>query len=301
MKPIYYLFVILLFSTCKKKEILVDGNTPYNDTYISTIQIENYVNKLFIDLIGREPLNTEMELEVEALKTAELSEDARLLLIDKLQNNTEYLEGDSSYKQAYYHRFYDVVKIKMLEGIEDDVMREQLGLDYNAYQGAVNSGDSAKAAIKLKDIQEIEDVLNISKDYRNGTTTINEIFIRLIDNYVYDKINMQTFNFINATYQDLFFRYPTEQEYNASFEMIENNSAQYILGQSGTSKGEYQEILMNSREFHEGIIVWTYKSLLIREPSAAETAKAMSLFLTSKNFQELQSGIMKTDEYANFN
>ncbi|MGB1315693.1 MAG: hypothetical protein ACPG4Y_06705, partial [Chitinophagales bacterium] len=164
-----------------------------------------------------------------------------------------------------------------------------------------NSGDSAKAAIKLKDIQEIEDVLNISKDYRNGTTTINEIFIRLIDNYVYDKINMQTFNFINATYQDLFFRYPTEQEYNASFEMIENNSSQYILGQSGTSKGEYQEILMNSREFHEGIIVWTYKSLLIREPNAAETAKAMSLFLASKNFQELQSGIMKTDEYANFN
>lgn len=301
MKKIIITIVVLstlLF--CKKKNTLIPDNTPFQDKYISTIQVESYVNKLFIDLIGREPLNSEMEKEVNLLKSSELNEEARITLITKLQSNTDFLEGDSSYQQAYYHRFYDVLKLKMLEGIENDELKAERGIITNAYNGAVASGDSANAAKYLKNVQEISDILNIEKDYRAGTVTINEIFIRLMDNYVYDIINMNTFNFVNATFDDLFFRLPTSSEYDIAYEMVENNQSGFLLGQTGTNKGEYLTLLVNSKEFYEGLVNWAYKSLLVREPSAAELISHLNEIQTTQDFQQLQLDIMKTDEFANF-
>ena len=59
--------------SCKKDgEIIPDNNAPYYDG-IPTVVIENYINRLFIDLIGREPLDVEMVSELAALKAAEMS------------------------------------------------------------------------------------------------------------------------------------------------------------------------------------------------------------------------------------
>lgn len=300
MRNLFYILLIVFLSTCEKKDILIPGNTPYQGKYISTIQVENYVNKIFIDLIGREPLNTEMEAEVNLLKQNELSDEARKTLITKLQTSTTFLPGDSSYQKAYYHRFYDVVKIRMLEGIENDVMKERRGILTNAYNGAVASGDSLEASIKLKNITEINNILNIEEDYLNESINIEQIFQRLLDNYVYDEINMNTFNFVNASFDDLFFRMPTNEEYEIAYEMIENNNSGSLFGLNGTSKGEYLQILTQSREFYEGLIIWAYKSLLIRNPTATETIAQLTELINTKDYQALQLEIMITNEYANF-
>ena len=300
MKKILTLVFLITLLYCKKDTTLIPDNTPFQDKYISTIQVESYVNKLFIDLIGREPLNTEMESEVNLLKTNDLNEQARIDLITKLQSSTDFLEGDSSYSHAYYHRFYDVLKLKMLEGLENDELKAERGIITNAYNGAVASGDSAEAASRLKDITEITNILNIEKDYKNATVTINEIFIRLMDNYAYDIINMNTFNFVNATFDDMFFRLPTSSEYDIAYEMIENHQSGFLLGQTGTNKGEYLNLIVNSREFHEGLINWAYKSLLVRAPSASEVIKHLNELLATQDFQKLQLDIMKTNEFANF-
>ena len=300
MRIIIIFFLAVLLSTCKKEVILIPDNVPYQNKYISTIQIQNYVNKLYIDLIGREPLNTEMERDVNFLKSDNLSSNFRDSLINKLQTNTDFIEGDTSYQKAYYHRFYDVVKIKMLEGIENDVLNERKGILNNSYQGSVASGDSLQAAIDLKNITEINDILGISENFQNKLIDISDVFKILMDNYAYDEINMNTFNFVNASFSDVFFRLPTTQEYEIAFEMIENNTSGYLFGKTGTSKGEYLDIMTTSNEFYEGIIIWTYKSLLSRNPNAVETSKYLSDLINSKDFQHLQKEIMKTDEYANF-
>lgn len=300
MRKVFFILLLLSLTDCKKEVIVIPDNTPYQEKYISTIQVESYVNKLFIDLIGREPLNTEMDKEVSSLKKDKLSEESRKLLITKLQSDNTFVEGDSSYQKAYYHRFYDVLKLKMLEGVENDVLNGEKGIYTNSYNSAVAAGDSANAAKHLKNITEINNILNISTHYKTGAVTINEIFISLMDNYVYDVINMNTFNFVNATFDDLFFRMPTISEYDVAFEMIENNQSGYLLGQSGTNKGEYLELLVNSREFHEGLITWAYKSLLVREPKAFEIVENLEEFIETKDFQKLQFEIMKTDEYADF-
>ncbi len=54
------LFVFLGFLSCKKDiEIIADNDAPYYGE-LPTLLLENYVNRLYIDLIGREPLDAEM-------------------------------------------------------------------------------------------------------------------------------------------------------------------------------------------------------------------------------------------------
>lgn len=302
MKNFYWILfcLILSISSCKKDEIFIDDNTPIDGKYISTIQIQNYVNRIFLDLIGREPLLEEMEMNVQYLKDNTLSLDSRRFIIDNLQTDETVLAQDSSYKIAYYYRLYELAKSRMIEGVENDFLAEERGVLTNALNAAVSSGDSAQAAFLRDQIKEINDVFAIPRDYRNDSITINTVFYRMLDNFVYDIINMNTFNFVNASYDDLFFRFPTQQEYNIAFNMIENNESGVVLGMSGNNRDDFMNIVTQSSQFYEGLIVWTYKSLLQRNPNAAEIQKHMLYLPNTKNFQELQIQIMITDEYANF-
>lgn len=72
------------------------------------------------------------------------------------------------------------------------------------------------------------------------------------------------------------------------------------MGTSGQNKNEYVDILVNSREFYEGLIVWSYQTLLAREPSTAETNALMTELYVDHDLQKVQRTIMITDEYAHF-
>ena len=122
----------------------------------------------------------------------------------------------------------------------------------------------------------------------------------MINNAVYDEINMNTFNFVNASFDNLFFRFPTQQEFFAGFNMVEYNQPEIVLGASGQNKEEYVQILVNSREFYEGLIVWSYQTLLAREPSTEEANALMATFFEDHDLQRVQRSIMITDEYAHF-
>ncbi|MFT4969739.1 MAG: hypothetical protein ACI9O4_001490 [Chitinophagales bacterium] len=303
IKVSYHIIIIaflFIFSACEKDGIFIPDNEPIDNTYISTLQVENYINRIFIDLIGREPLDAEMTLELANMQNGELSESARRTLIEKLQQDQTVIPGDSTYKRAYYYRFYDIVKARMIEGVENDYLAEDRNTMSNSLNGAIASGDSAEAAYLRDQIYEINAVFSIPNNYMHDSIGVQEIFYRMIDNYVYDIINMNTFNFINATFYDLFYRFPTQQEYGISFEMIENNVSGNIVGLGGASRGDYMEIMTSSSQFYEGLIIWAYQSLVVREPAAAELQYHMSYFPNTKDFQELQVQIMMTNEYANF-
>lgn len=110
--------LLVVIASCKKDEFIPDNNAPYYDG-IPTVKVQNYVNRLYIDLIGREPLDVEMTADVAALRAASLSMDARQTLILKLQTDTSFIAGDSSYFVAYYLRLYNLFKFRLLEGASD--------------------------------------------------------------------------------------------------------------------------------------------------------------------------------------
>jgi hypothetical protein len=289
-----------LVSACRKDPKLVDNNTPPTGSYVSTVQIRNYVNRIYIDLLGREALDNEMIRDVDSLKANKLSFATRANIIRRLQTDTTYLPGDSSYIKAYYNRMYEMFKQRMLEGVEDDYFLEERGIAVAALATAESTGDSLNAGINRTEILRIDQVMNVRTEYRTGLININEVFARMINNFAYDRINMNTFNFVNATFDNLFFRFPTTEEFNAGFAMVEHNMGGVLLGQSGTGRPDYIHIVTSCPEFYEGVIRWQYHLLLSRDPTAAEVAAMMSSFSTDKNLQAVQLQIMSTNEYANF-
>ena len=279
---------------------MIPSNTaPYYDK-IPTVVVENYVNRLFIDLIGREPLHTEMQKEVEKLKASSLSIAARETLILKLQTDTTHLLGDSSYRYAFYNRLYELGKARLLEGASDDYIHQQIGiLQFKVLVDSVH-GDSISFAASKGAIFKMRNVLSIQNQWRYKQIDINTVFARLLDNEVYDNINMNSFNFVRASFNDLFARFPTQSEFNAGFFMIESDQAGLLFGISGKNKGDYIHILTQSNEFYEGLIRWAYSTLLARDPSSAEVYQIMMSFRANKDMELLLRNIIKTDEYANF-
>jgi hypothetical protein len=267
---------------------------------VATILVENYVNRSYIDLLGREPVDEELNRDVAALRAGELGEEARRAFISMLQTSETFVEGDSSYKQAYYQRFYELVKARMLEGVSDGEIRSQRGIfAFDAERDSLN-GDMVGYQRNQQEMQKLQDIIDSRQQYQRDEIPINEVFARALYNYFYDEINMNSINFIRACFNDLFLRFHTQAEFDQSFQIIEYGIASTIFGQSASNKEEYIEVLVNSREFYESQIRWAYRTLLARDPNAAETETLMQDFYSDNDFQKVQLAIMVTDEYANF-
>ena len=276
---------VLLISACTEKEtiVLTDNNAPtlYN---VPLIKIQNYVNRVFIDLIGREPLDAEMDKAVKLLKDADLARTVRIELISQLQNSTDFVEGDTSYTRAYHQQLYNISKVKFLEGVSDYELQE------NFLNTANTQGD----------IDRILALLSAREDIQNGQITIDQLFARMIHNIVYDQINMNSFNFVNASFDNLLWRYPTDAEFQQAYRMVEYNTAGEIFDQIGQTKTDYVNIISNSREMFEGILIWAYQQMLSRRPTTEETFLLLEEFYTHRDIKLIQQHIMSLDEYANF-
>ena len=293
--------LFLVFS-CKKKdeaETFPNNQAPYYDE-IPTLLVRNYVNRLYIDLIGREPLDVEMELEVEKLRASSLSFESRDSLVIRLQSDIGFVAGDSSYKAAYYQRFYELSKARLLEGSSDARLQKEIGMIEGRILSDSLEGNLLNLQLNRAKLNRLQAVISSKQEYQNGLIPINEVFSRMLNNAIYDQINMNTFNFVRASFNDLFLRFPTEEEFNISFDMIEHERPVLLFGQAGQSKSDYISIVINSQEFYEGIIWWVYQTLLSREPTSKEIYNLMRGFIADQDLQKVQRAVLITDEYANF-
>ena len=280
---VWILLSLLAFSSCTEDELItVTDNQPPTVNNVPAIKIENYVNRIFIDLLGREPLDLELAEEAAALRDADLSIEARRALVTKLQTSTAFIEGDSSYRRAHYQHLYNLGKVRCLEGASDQDIREE--------QQNADGIDSIR----------LERVLTAGRDLQAKSITIEQFFGRMIFNKVYDVINMNTFNFVNATFDNLLWRFPTQSEFQAGFNMVEHNQEEFLLGRSGSDKEMYVDIISSSPEMFEGLIIWAYQSLVARRPTTEETIQLLDTFYQDKDFEAVQQAIMITDEYAGF-
>ena len=292
-------FSVLVFFSCEKDVLIGDNDAPYYGG-VPTVLVEFYVNRVFIDLIGREPFDEEMENEVAFLRSYDLSMEGRDSLIIKLQTDTTYIPGDSSYKFAYYHRMYEILKVRMLEGASNAEINQYSSNAYQRYVVDSIAGDMLNAYKQLLAFHNLQDVIKSELQYYNGIIGIKDMHRRMIFNAVYDEINMNVFNYINAVFDNLLFRYPTLFEFDESYKMISDNTPQILLGQSGQSKYDFADIVCDSRGFYEGVIQWAYLTLLARVPTSEEVDKLMNKFYYDYDFQYIQRQIMISDEYAHF-
>ena len=283
--PFLLLGLILISClTCTKQEIIVvpDNDSPSVNN-VPAIRIENYVNRLFIDLIGREPLDTELLAEVDALKNMQLTKTARIALINKLQTDKSPIERDTSYSHAFHRQLYSLSKARCLEGAGDEIV-----LDFQGF------------APTEADFQRLQRVLDSRLELQENKIIYNELLARMIYNTLYDELNMNTFNFINASFDNLYWRSPTDAEFAAGFKMVEDNVSATLLGQVGQNKRDYVSIISTSREMYEGIIIWVYQQALARRPNTSETTALLEDFINHQDIKIIQQEVLSSDEYANF-
>ncbi|MES2618611.1 MAG: hypothetical protein V4613_12085, partial [Bacteroidota bacterium] len=281
-----FISLLLLTACSKKEETVVGGNVPKNYNDVPTVKVENYINRIYIDLLGREPLNSEKSRDVSFLRNGQLSYDTRKTLITRLMTDSIYVPGDSSYRRAYYQRLYDLSKARLLEGASDDEIAEPIGNAQFALISSRLTGDSIGVFSAMLTIDQCNNVLRSRRNYQLGNITINQMYAYMLENPTYDLINMNTLNFVNASFDDLFFRFPIKDEFDIAYDIIESGKGGSLFGSYATNKPEYCQMLTQSREFHEGMIKWCYLTLIGREPSTQETYNLMQDYYVSKNLQK---------------
>ena len=132
---------------------------------------------------------------------------------------------------------------------------------------------------------------NSSIDYATCAKT-------MMFNSLYDDLNMGTFNFIYASFDQNFYRYPTDEEYNQLYAPIEYNGPGIFFQQNVSNKSEMLDVLIESTEFKEGLVRWFYRSYLIREPEAQELTAGIAYWSTQNDFNGFIQKILSDDEYA---
>ena len=294
------LLAISLFFSCTEKETVyvtdhqnvnVDGNTAPPYSGVTTLQVQNYVNKTYIDLLGREPEDDELDEKTEMLQNDGLDEAARETLLNSLIDTDEY-----------YIRFFDIYRRDYLNGILQNQIEETILTLEFFYEQYINDPDpffQALAAALEIEIEKMELLQSASGDYQSGAITINEFIRRMAYNTVYDEINMGSENFVVACFNNMYKRNPTQAELINGITMVDGQPAQLLL-QDGTNKSEFVDIMTSNLEFYQGLAFDIYAELLARDPSSEEMDAATQELSDHKNYQILQKKIMKSEEYAGF-
>lgn len=295
------LFLLPIIFSCREANVIIvpDNDAPIYSA-VPIIVIENYINRLFIDLLGREPLPDEKTLALADLRSQSLSMEARDSLISQLQFDTSYVEIDSSYRHAYTRRQYELAKERVIEGASEALILYRIGrFVEKAYEDSLR-GDPAGVAYAQEEEARLEAILEIPFLLQEREVDQRMVFSRLIQNFIYDDINKGSFNFINASFEDLLSRFPTNAEYEDAFEVIEYNFPAKVLGTSSQNKQDYSIALTESREFAEVMVRWTYLSLLSRQPESEEMLALVQAYYVDQDYEKVQRTIMMSNEYARF-
>lgn len=293
-----FLLILLGFSfllSCTDKETIyedahiievVEGNIPPPSTGVTTVQLNNYINKSYIDLLGREPNSTELSTATNILRQGNVGYPAMEQFLNGLVNSGEY-----------YNRFNDIYfgsMLNSLDSIEIYYFRITLETQLQA------ETDPLVVQEIQKRIDQLDDLQNAKEDYQQGAITVNEYMIRLADNFFYDEINMGVENFVLACFENFFKRLPTEDELEEAKTMVRGFPAQ-LLFEDGATRAKFLEIMTTNAEFYQGLVIDNFLQLLARNPSSVEMGENTTLLNDGTlNYQSLQKEIIKSQEYRGF-
>lgn len=292
-------FTCLLFSGiwfgCTKEsleEIHIDTTITDNDpppySGVSDAQLTNYINKLYIDLIGRAPTAAEISSQLAYLENHALRDGAKDTLVQELMNTEDYYDVIFSLTSADFTNAIDSADI--------DYEIQVITLIY--YIDSLN-GNFQNFIFYQFELNRLYHLLSITDNYRNGSISVNEFFAAFLNNYFYDQVNMGSENFVKGAFSDLFRRAPTQSELTNGITMTDNGAAILFL-KDGDSKGDFISIVTTCTEFYEGLVLKTYNQLLLRDPTSAELASATFTLEQNNNYPAFQKQLVKTSEYAGF-
>lgn len=283
-KLLIWATTLLMMAACNKtEEVVVKNNVPPDDHTIDSTTIEIYVNKAYINLLGREPVGNEKQDGITFLKQGDFTKTRRGEFVAQFFG-----------LQEYKRNLHNIARNELLRNLDSSEVAFQIALfqqlltqpQYAPFYDMIN--------IELNRLNEYQNIMN---DLIAGTLDYRGMLKRCVNNYFYDQINMGTENFVVSTYQNFLYRYPTDAELLSGKTMVDGGTAVVFL-QEGKTKSDYITIFFNSADYYEGQVRYLFTKYLFREPTSAEIALYAALYQNSGSYQDLQKEIFSLDEYA---
>lgn len=283
-KVIIAALLFLGIQSCSKTDdLIIKNNQPPTDKTIDSSTILLYINKTYINLVGREPIGDEQSNAMAILKQNNFSVDNRKQFLNVLLNTSEYKRN-----------LFIVANAEFLNSTDSTDVANQIYL----FQLLATQPQYAPFYDVLNlEIARMKALNKTSQDLVNGSLDYRGMLKRITDNYFYDQINMGTENFVVFTYINYLFRYPSDAELAQGKIMVDGNNATLFL-QLGKSKSDFINIFFNSSDYYEGQVRYIFKKYLFREPTSAEIPFYANSYKATGDYTAMQKNIFSTDEYA---
>jgi hypothetical protein len=276
------LFFVLIISSCTKiEDVIVGGNTHPADPTIENTVIENYVNKLYISTIGREPTTSEFDTNFETLRGADLSQESREAVIAEILN-----------KEEYYNNLFKIESANILNGVDTAMINERFDL-YKYFLMNASGFDSIYIGYEFERLSVLKQAL---PDLNAGIITNTELYKRMVNNNFFDEINMGTENFVVAMFQHFLLRYPTGSEVENAKTMVDDGNAT-VFFETGNGKDDFISIFFSSDEYYTGQTSILFNRYLFRNPSSEESVNYSLDYINTDDYKNLQKRILSTNEF----
>ena len=282
MRASFYLLAILtIFSCTKVEQVIVDGNTHPIDPTIENTVIENYVNKLYISTIGREPTTTEFDADYGTLRASNLSQESREEVIASILTQEEY-----------YNNLFKLESANILNGVDTAMINERYYL-YKYFLMNATGFDSIYIAYEFERLSVLKQAL---LELNAEIILSSELHKRMTNNIFFDDINMGTENFVVAMFQNFLLRYPTQAEVENAKLMVNDGNAT-VFFQTGSGKDDFINIFFASDEYYTGQTSILFNRYLFRTPTSEESVNYSLDYINSGDYKGLQKRILSTNEF----
>ncbi len=287
-KLLYVIMVSVLFGwACQKDdEIIVPNNVAPPDMTISNSTVQNYINRSYISLLGREPDSIEFSAAWSLLRTNNLSTSDRETFIELIISKNEYKRN-----------LYDRSRADLLNNLDTLQINQQIFLFGMLLQ---NPAFMQFWDLLQYEIDRLVLLRAVPANLQANTLDVKGMHRICSDNYFYDQINMGSLNYVVSVFQHFLFRYPTMAELNSGISMVDGTSTILFL-QVGNSKADFADIFFNSRDYYEGQVRDLYHRYLFREPTSTEMTNHAVKYQNSGNYGQLQKDLLTTNEYIGIN
>lgn len=280
----FFLILLLLSQGCKKDEqVIIPGNTAPPDNTISNSTKENYINKVYISVLGREPDSAEYAVSYSVLSQNNLS----------LANRKQFLDS-ILVKPVYYERLYQIARTDLLNNLDTNDITLYMAIFQVLLADTVNKPLWPQLTIEYNRLDTLK---KVSIELPAGTINTVEMHRRCVNNVFYDEINMGTENFVVSMFQNFLFRYPTVSELTQAKTMVDGQDA-VVFFKIGRTKNDFLNIFFSSNNYYEGQVRELFVRYLFRQPTSAEINTYTIKYKNSGNYKELQKDILSLDEYV---
>ncbi len=277
------IFISFIAACSKTEDVKITGNVPPPDHTIDSSTINIYVNKAYINLLGREPVESEKGAALAILRQNNFSVGDRKQFVATLFSRQEYIRNLYNVANNEYLRNLDSLEIEQQIFVFNNLLGQpQYAPFFDALHFELNRLDTLKRTLSNMYVGAM--------DYR-------AMLSRMTNNYFYDQINMGSENFVVSTYQNFLFRYPSDGELLAGKTMVDGNTSTVFFKQ-GKSRYDYINIFFETDDYYEGQVRFIFKKYLFREPSSAEIYLYTNLYKNSNDYKQLQKEVFSLDEYA---